>query len=133
VRSLLWALGLGMVGCRTEHSLPEGESTAHICWAEERLRSVSNSEKASYLADLKSSGCMKGSDTCVVRDRCVAAYTLHVDGLKLTAAAKQQLNDGDGEAAARLLGSAQEKLERARGEVDDCTARTAALRRRYGL
>lgn len=68
-----------------------------------------------------------------MRDRCAAAYALHVDALALTQAAKQQLADDQGEAAAKLLGAAQQKLEQARAPIADCTDRAAALRRRYGL
>jgi len=133
VRRALWALALAALGCRARPSPADAEAVAHICWTEQRLRTVANPEKAPYLTSMRAAGCTTGSEACVVRDRCAAAYALHVDALALTQAAKQQLADDQGEAAAKLLGAAQQKLEQARAPIADCTDRAAALRRRYGL
>jgi hypothetical protein len=133
VRRALWALGLAALGCRTRPAPADAEAVAHICWTEQRLRTAANPEKAPYLTDMQRAGCTAGSDACIVRDHCAAAYGLHVDALALTQAAKQQLADGHAETAAKLLGSAEEKLEQARAPIAECTDRAAALRRQYGL
>lgn len=68
-----------------------------------------------------------------MRDACVSAYTLHVDALSLTAAAKQLMSDGRDAEAAGILGAAEEKLKRAGPEIERCTSLSAGLRRAYSV
>lgn len=68
-----------------------------------------------------------------MRDVCVSAYTLHVDALGLTAAAKQLMSDRRDAEAAGILGAAQEKLQQAGPKTEQCTALAAELRRSYSV
>jgi hypothetical protein len=128
IRARLCALGFAALSCHSDQRLREQQASAHICWVEERLRNAANPDKAAFLADLARSPCPSPA-ACALRDRCTAAYTLHVDGLKLTRVAKQQMQDGRGDEAARLLGAAETKLRQAGAEVTQCTELAAALRR----
>jgi hypothetical protein len=115
-----------------EEGLRQKQSVAHLCWVENRIRSASNPEKSSFLADLSRSPCPT-PDACRMRETCVAGYTVHVDALSLTSAAKQLMAEGrDGEAA-RLLGAAEGKLKEAGPNVEQCTSLSADLRRAYSL
>lgn len=121
---------LTALGCdRSEQQ--ERQSAAEVVRAEEQLRSADNSRKGSVLSALDAP-CV-GQEPCEVQRLCRAAYRLHVEAVTLTGAAKQQLGDGNPETAAKLLGSAQEKLQRAQAEVASCTVRAGDLRRRYKL
>jgi hypothetical protein len=127
-----WALlGWGVLGCDLNKGLRDQQANAHICWLEDRLRNAANPEKATFLAELASAPC-PSRDACDTREQCIGAYTLHVDGLKLTQAAKLQMQDGRGDEAARLLGSAEAKLGQARDKVSRCTELAAALRKSNG-
>lgn len=126
------ALGLLLLGCDANRELREHETVAHLCWAEERLRSAANAEKELLLADLAQTPCPV-AEACAARDKCSSGYTLHVDALKLTAVAKQNMADGQAEQAAKLLGAAEEKLKASRMRIDECTASMAALRRAYSV
>jgi hypothetical protein len=109
----------------------ERQSAADVVRAERSVREADNAQKARALGALEAP-CV-GQKPCEVQRICRAAYQLHVEALSLTAAAKQQLGDGRAEEAAKLLGSAQEKLQRAQGDVATCTERAGALRRLYKL
>ncbi len=109
----------------------ERSSAADVARAEEQLRSAENSRKASVLTALD--GPCEGNAPCEVQRLCRPVYRLHVEAVSLTEAAKQQLADGHAERAAKLLGSAEEKLKQAQGEVASCTLRAGALPRQYKL
>jgi hypothetical protein len=128
----LLALWLAALGCGDGQELKLKQSAANVARAEERLRNASNPEKAAALAELAELSCF-GEGPCEARDRCAAAYGVHVEALNLTQAAKLQLADDKPLDAARLLGAAEAKLKEASGKVADCTERAAALRRRHAL
>ena len=112
---------------------PEAQQSAgRIARAVELLRSAPNAGKPTALSELKKLACA-GPDVCETRLACETAYAQHIDALNLTAAAKLKLDDGHGDEAAKLLGSAEEKLGQAAPLVTVCTEREAALRRRYKL
>jgi hypothetical protein len=96
------------------------------------VRAAPNASKARALADLVKLGC-SGLDVCDTRDVCTAAYQLHVDAVALTQAAKVRISDGKTPEAARLLVSAEEKLNEASRRVARCAERETSLRHRYKL
>jgi hypothetical protein len=103
-----------------------------VARAIEVLRAAANASKAGALADLVKLGC-SGPDVCATRDACTAAYQLHVDAVALTQAAKLRMRDGQAPEAAKLLVSADEKLNEASRRVAGCAEREASLRHRYKL
>lgn len=121
-----------LLACDQAKELREKQSAGGVLLALQVLREAGNSEKAKALNGLTQAPCL-GEGVCELRDACRAAYALHVEGLTLTRAAKQRLQDGKALDAAKLLGSAEEKLKAAGPKVDDCTDRAGALRRRYKL
>lgn len=129
------ALLVSCIGCDLragEEGIRQKQSVAHLCWVENRIRSAPNPEKSGFVADLARSPCPT-PDACRMRQTCVAGYTLHVDALALTAAAKQLMTEGrDGEAG-RLLGAAEGKLKEAGPKVEQCTSLSAELRRAYSI
>lgn len=129
--ALAW-VALGANGCELDRQVRERQAIEHLAWLEGRLRDAPNSGKAAFLADLSRAPC-PAPDACQMRDRCVSAYTLHVDALMLTAAARQQLQDDQGERAGRLLGAAESKLKAAATGVGQCTQLAAALRRAHKI
>jgi hypothetical protein len=132
IRSLPWVFALGVFGCDLNDGLRERQTVAHLCWTEERLRGAANPDKAAALAELAAAACPNRS-ACAMRDTCAAAYTLHVDALKLTQAAKQRMQDGEGVQAASLLGAAEANLKQASLKVGQCTELTAKLRHDYAV
>jgi hypothetical protein len=120
------------LACDANQALFEQQAIEHLCWTEQRLRTVANPEKAAFLADMARSPCPK-PDACRLRDKCTSAYTLHVDALNLTQAAKQQIADGQPASAAGLLGAAESNLKQAGVAVEECTTLAAEIRRRYGV
>jgi len=126
--SLLAALA----GCGSTREAAEQQSAARVARAVEMVREAPNAAKAAALDALSKLECT-GTEVCTTRDACTAAYRTHTEGLTLTEAAKLALTDGKEAEAAKLLGSAQQKLSEAGGQVSDCTDREAALRRRYKL
>jgi hypothetical protein len=126
---LLAALALG---CQAAEELRAKQSAGGVLLALKVLREAANENKARALSGLAQAPCT-GQGVCEVRDACRSAYAVHVEGVTLTQAAKQKLSDGQALDAAKLLGSAEEKLKEAGPRVDDCTARAAALQRRYEL
>lgn len=133
-----WRLGYVLAvaallsACDAAKELRAKQSAGGVLLALQMLRQADNAEKAKALTGLAQAPCL-GEGVCEVRDACRAAYALHVEGLTLTRAAKQQLQDGKALDAAKLLGSAEEKLKEAGRKVDDCTDRAGALQRRYKL
>ena len=127
---LLASFSLASLACN-DAERRERESAADVAHAEQVLRDVDNSAKAHVLPML-SKPCF-GAAPCEAQRACRAAYALYVDGLALTRAAKQQLDDGKSTDAAKLLGSAEQKLSGASSQIADCTDRAAALRRQYAL
>lgn len=123
---------LALLGCGSSPDPAEVKSAAQTARAVEVLRLAPNAAKAAALTSLAALGCT-GAEVCATRDACTAAYRVHVEGLSLTEAAKQQLGDGKGDAAAGLLGAAEQKLAQAQALVVSCTDREAALRRRFKL
>jgi len=103
-----------------------------VARALEVLRGAPNPGKADALRELAKMPC-KSPETCAARDACVIAYTMHVEALTLTQAAKLQASEGRGAEAAKVLGAAEQKLSEARGKVTDCTDREGALRHLYKL
>ena len=128
--ALVLTLLQGSLGCASETS-PERRSAADVVRAEEMLRSADNAQKARLLSAL-STPCV-GADSCETQRICRAAYQLHVEALGLTGAAKDKLGAGQGDEAARLLGSAEQKLKQAQLDVTACTEHAHELRRRYKL
>jgi hypothetical protein len=112
--------------------LREKQSAGGVLLALQVLREADNADKSRALAGLTQAPCL-GEGVCELRDTCRAAYALHIEGLTLTQAAKQQLGDGKALDAAQLLGAAEEKLKAAGIKVEDCTDRAGALKRRYKL
>jgi hypothetical protein len=121
-----------LVACQGAKELRAQQSAGGVLLALKVLRDAGNGEKAKALSGLARAPCV-GEGVCEVRDACRSAYALHVEGLTLTQAAKQQLQEGKALDAARLLGSAEDKLKEAGGKVDDCIDRAGALQRRYKL
>lgn len=109
----------------------ERRSAGEVAHAEQTARNADNALKRRALPGL-STPCT-GEQPCEVQRLCREAYTSHVESVELTQAAKQLVGDGKPEEAAKLLGSAQQKLEQARAQVETCTERAAALRRSYRL
>jgi hypothetical protein len=132
IRSLPWVFALGVFGCDPHDGLHEQQTVAHLCWTEERLRRAANPDKAALLAELATAPCPDRA-ACTVRDKCAAAYTLHVDALKLTQAAKQRMQAGEGQQAAGLLSAAEANLKQAGVQVAQCTELTAKLRHDYAV
>jgi hypothetical protein len=128
LRTLCVAAGLFVLGCDANRASTEAQLVAQLCRLEERLRSAPNPAKAELLAALAKAPCPTPA-ACAARDACTSGYALHVEALKLTAVAKQNISDGQGEQAAKLLGAAEEKLKGASSRIDTCTAAMAALRR----
>ncbi|RYZ01129.1 MAG: hypothetical protein EOO73_36505 [Myxococcales bacterium] len=125
---------LGCVSCdtRSSESVRAQRSVSHLCWVENRIRNAPNPEKATFLADFARSPC-PAPDACLMRDRCVVAYTLHVEALQLTAAAKQLIADHRDAEAAALLGAAQTNLQDAGSKIQQCTSLAANLRHTYSI
>jgi hypothetical protein len=121
-----------LLACDGAKELREKQSAGGVLLALQVLREAGNAEKAKALTGLAQAPCL-GEGVCELRDTCRVAYALHVEGLTLTQAAKQQLGDGKALDAAKLLGSAEEKLKAAGPKVDECTDRAGALKRRYKL
>lgn len=128
--ALALTLPPALLGCDARTSR-ERQGAAEVVRAEERLRAADNSQKGRLLGAL-STPCV-GAEACETQRICRAAYRLHVDALSLTAAAKDKLDAGHGDEAARLLGSAEEKLKQAQADVTTCTEHAHDLRRRYKL
>jgi hypothetical protein len=103
-----------------------------VARAIEVLRGAPNRAKAEALRELAKVPC-ESPEACAARDACVSAYTTHTEALTLTEAAKLQASEGHSAEAARVLGSAEQKLDEARTKVIDCTDREAALRHLYKL
>lgn len=108
------------------------QSAGRVARAIELLRNAPNDSKAIPLKALADLACT-GPEVCETRDTCRSAYALHVDGVSLTAAARQKAADRQDLEAASLLGSAQQKLRDAGSKVQDCVEREGALKRRYNL
>lgn len=121
-----------LAACRSSQQAAEQKSAAQIARAVEVLREAPNAAKAEPLAQLSKLPC-SGADVCQTRDACSSAYTLHVDAVALTAAAKQKLGDDDPLAAAKLLNASEQKLKDADVKVTQCTDLEGALRRRHKL
>jgi len=119
------------VACNAREA-EEQKSGAQVARAVEVLRNAPNEMKAGPLAELGKLSCV-GPEVCGLRDACLRAYTLHVDALALTAAAKDQVAFRDNPRAGKLLISAEQKLTEASQKVADCVAREGTLRHRYKL
>jgi hypothetical protein len=120
------------VACRSQRELDEQQSAARVARAIELVREAPNAAKAAPLTELAKLGCI-GVDVCKTRDACTSAYTLHVEALSLTAAAKQKLADGDAAEAAKLLNASEQKLVASAPQVTACTDLEASLRRQHKL
>jgi hypothetical protein len=125
-------LGSLLLACSSKKEAGARQSAARVSRATEVLRSAPNRAKAEALRELAKVPC-ESLEACAARDACVAAYTTHVEALALTQAAKLQASAGSGAEAAKVLGSAEQKLDEARTKVIECTVRDAALRRLYKL
>jgi hypothetical protein len=132
IRSLAWVVALSVLGCDPNSGLREQQTVAHLCWTEDRLRGAANTDKATALAELAAAPCPNAA-ACAMRDKCAAAYALHVDALRLIQVAKRQMDDGKGEQAAGLLGAAEANLRDAGVKVGQCTDLAAQLRRDYSV
>jgi hypothetical protein len=107
-------------------------SAARLSRAIVALREAPNDAKSAPLSELSKLPCAS-PEICETRDACVTAYTLHVDAVGLTGAARMKVSDGHGTEAASLLIAAQQTLARASAQVEDCVRREGALRVRYKL
>ena len=126
---------LGIVcglGCSSGQDEAAQKSAAQVARAIELLRQAPNPAKTEPLANLAKLGCA-APDVCQTRDACTRAYTLHVDAVMLTAAAKQNLQDGKPTEAAKLLSASEQKLTDSSSQVTTCTTLEGALRRHYKL
>jgi hypothetical protein len=128
----IFAVAALVFGCHAAEELRAQQSAGGVLLALKHLRDAPNADKAKALRGLAQAPCANRA-VCEVRDACQRAYTLHVEGLALTQAARQQLRDGKSLDAAKLVGSAEQKLKQASPRVDDCTERASALQRRYKL
>jgi hypothetical protein len=127
------ALSLGLsLACSSGREVAERRSAAQVARAVEVLRNAPNPAKAQALLGLRQVSC-QGVEVCATHAACMAGYALHVEALALTQAAKQQLADGKSAEAARVLGSAEQKLVEADAQVTACTDLEAKLRRQHGL
>ena len=131
-RLVLFATLGTLLACGSKREADARQSAARVARAVEVLRGAPNRAKAEALRELAKVPC-ESPEACRARDTCVVAYTSHVDALALTQAAKLQASEGSGAEAAKVLGSAEKKLDEARTKVIDCTDREAALRRLYKL
>lgn len=122
---------LGLAAC-SDHDVQVKQSAARVARAIELVREAPNAGKRAVLPQLGQAACA-APDVCQTRDRCRAAYELHVEATSLTAAASHSLSLGNAQEAAALLGSAQEKLGRAGQQIDDCMALERALHQKYRL
>lgn len=132
IRALALTAPLLVLACGSRVDPEAQQSAGRVARAVEQLRNAPNAAKVPALAELGKLSCT-GPDVCETRAACQTAYAQHVDALNLTAAAKLKLLEGQGPEAAKLLGSAQEKLGQAAQLVTLCTERESALRRRYKL
>jgi hypothetical protein len=138
VRAEAWFAAALVAACAScnrsssDEALRTQRAIARLCWSENRVRNADNAEKARHLAELASTACPV-PDACRMRDACVSAYTLHVDALNLTAAAKQLMSDGRHGEAAGILGAAEAKLKLAGPQIEQCTALSAGLRSSYSI
>ena len=128
----LAALACALGGCSSTVDAEAKQSAGRVARAIELLRDAPNASKATALAELGKLTCA-GPEVCETRAACQVAYAEHVEAVALTEAAKLKLKDGQAEAAAQLLGSAETKLGQANTKVQSCTERQLALRRRYKL
>ncbi len=125
-------LALALASCSTGRDSAAQQSAGQVARAVEVLRNAANDGKSRSLASLSQLPCA-APDVCSVRDACVAAYTLHVDGLALTEQAKARLRAGEDRQAGLLVLQADLKLKEASAPVEDCVQREATLRRQYKL
>jgi hypothetical protein len=125
-------LACAATGCDPTKELRTQQSAGGVLRALEVLRTADNREKAKALRGLSQAPCF-GEGVCELRDGCASAYTLHVEGVTLTQAAKQLLSDGKALEAAGLVRSAEEKLKEAGHKVEACLEQARALRQLHGL
>jgi hypothetical protein len=132
-RGVTLALGLllGASACSGRDDEAKA-SAARLSHAIAIVRDAPNDAKAGPLGELTKLPCA-GPEVCETRDACVAAYTLHVDAVGLTGAARMKVIDGQSAEAASLLVAAQQKLASGSAQVEDCVRREGALRVRYKL
>lgn len=128
----LAALVASLQACSSAEERAAQQSAAQVARAVEVLRSAPNASKGVPLAALAKLAC-SGADVCAARDACFSAYTVHVEAISLTAAAKQKLADDEPLEAAKLLNASEQKLKDADARVSACTDLEGALRRRYKL
>jgi hypothetical protein len=115
-----------------DEELETRASAARVARAIELLRNAPNAGKGQGLSALEATAC-RGEDVCRVKRACVSAYTLHVEGVTLTEAARLQIAQDKPHDAARVLGAAEQKLAQAGPKLLDCSERVGALRRQYKL
>jgi len=125
------ALSLALSACSSRDDEAKA-SAARLSRAIAVVRDAANDAKSAPLAELAKLPCA-APQVCETRDACVAAYTLHVDAVALTGAARMKVMDGQSAEAASLLVAAQQKLGTAAAQVEDCVRREGALRVRYKL
>lgn len=131
-RAAFLALPALLLACGPDRGAQAKQSAARVTRAVATLRNAPNGGKEAPLESLRQLACA-APDVCQTRDACQAAYTLHLDALKLTGAAKLNARDGKTEEAARLLGAAEGKLGEAGKAVAECIERESVLRRTYKL
>lgn len=122
---------LSLAAC-SDRDAQAKQSAARVARAIELVREAPNAGKGAVLPQLGAAACA-APDVCQTRDRCRAAYALHVEATSLTAAAAHSMSRGNAQEAAALLGSAQEKLGQAGMQIDACMALERALRQKYRL
>lgn len=131
-RAAFLALPALLLACGPDPQAQAKQSAARVTRAVAALRNAPNDGKEAPLESLRQLAC-GAPDVCQTRDACQGAYTLHLEALKLTGAAKLNAQDGKPLEASRLLGAAQAKLSEAGKAVADCIERESVLRRTYKL
>lgn len=131
-RNVVLALSLLLLGACSSRDDEAKISAARLSRAIAVVRDAPNDAKAGPLAELAKLPCA-APEVCDTRDACAKAYTLHVDAVGLTGAARMKVMDGQSAEAASLLVAAQQKLGTAAAQVEDCVRREGALRVRYKL
>ena len=111
--------------CTGEEAENKREFTK-ISWAIRMLREAANEKKSANLDHLKQLDCKK---YCELREQCVHAYELHLEGLTALHRAKILINEGqhEDERALAYLDEAESRLLKARTLSLKCHTRQTEL------
>ncbi len=124
VSPFFWVLFLGgsllLPACQAELRESKAE-LAQVSRGIDLLRDAENPQKAARLAALKGIAC---KHHCQLKQHCVSAYQVHLDGLQKLAEAKRLVfasKENDTHALS-LLADAENQLNAARPETQKCAA-----------